>query len=70
VTSDLARPATSTLPWIALGVVYVLWGSTYLSIRYVIETVPPLFSGGVRFLVGGVLLAAVVAAVAGGVHCG
>ncbi|HVL82680.1 MAG TPA: EamA family transporter [Pseudonocardia sp.] len=56
---------TGALPWIALGVVYVLWGSTYLSIRYTIETVPVLFTGGVRFLVGGSLLAAVVVAVAG-----
>lgn len=49
----------------ALGVVYLLWSSTYLAIRYVITTIPPLLSGGIRFLVGGVLLALMVLAVAG-----
>lgn len=51
--------------WAALGVVYVLWGSTYLANRLIITDVPPLLTGGVRFLVGGALLALVVAVVAG-----
>lgn len=51
--------------WAALGVVYVLWGSTYLANRLIITDVPPLLSGGVRFLVGGGLLAVVVVLVAG-----
>lgn len=53
------------LAWGALGVVYVLWGSTYLGNRLIITDVPPLFSGGVRFLTGGALLALVVVLVAG-----
>ena len=44
--------------WTALGLVYVVWGSTYLAIRYVVETLPPLLSAGARFAVAGVLLAA------------
>jgi drug/metabolite transporter (DMT)-like permease len=36
--------------WIALGTVYVLWGSTYLGIELTGETIPPLFAVGVRFL--------------------
>ena len=57
---DRPRPARSVgvLPWVALGVVYVLWGSTYLANRLIIATVPPLFLGGVRFLIGGALLGA------------
>lgn len=51
--------------WAALGVVYVLWGSTYLANRFIIVDVPPLLAGGLRFLVGGTLLGAVVAALAG-----
>lgn len=51
--------------WAALGVVYVLWGSTYLANRFIITDVPPLLSGGVRFTVGGALLALIVALVAG-----
>lgn len=42
---------------LALAVTYVVWGSTYLGIRYAIETIPPFLMGGVRFLVaGGALL--------------
>lgn len=51
--------------WAALGVVYVLWGSTYLANRFIITDVPPLLSGGVRFTVGGALLALIVALLAG-----
>lgn len=42
--------------WAALGVVYVVWGSTYLAIRFSVETMPPLLSAGARFVVSGVLL--------------
>jgi drug/metabolite transporter (DMT)-like permease len=45
-----------------LGVVYVVWGSTYLAIRFSLETLPPLLSGGVRFVIAGlVMLLALVA---------
>ncbi|MGH3613122.1 MAG: EamA family transporter [Pseudonocardia sp.] len=63
-----AVPSTTRsgrLPWVALSVVYVLWGSTYLANRLIIPTVPPLLLGGVRFLVGGALLGLVVLVVAG-----
>lgn len=40
----------------ALGIVYVVWGSTYLAIKVGIETLPPMFMAGVRFLLAGVLL--------------
>jgi drug/metabolite transporter (DMT)-like permease len=36
--------------------VYVVWGSTYLAIRYAIETLPPFLMAGTRFLVAGALL--------------
>jgi drug/metabolite transporter (DMT)-like permease len=42
--------------WTALGIVYVVWGSTYLAIRIAIETLPPFSMAGVRFLVAGGLL--------------
>ncbi len=41
---------------IALGLVYVVWGSTYLAIRFAVETMPPLLMAGVRFVVAGGLL--------------
>jgi len=40
----------------AFGAVYLLWGSTYLAIRFVIETLPPFLSAGLRFLLAGLIL--------------
>jgi len=40
----------------ALGIVYVVWGSTYLAIRYAIEGFPPLLSAGLRFAAAAVLM--------------
>src|SRR6266567_1770517 len=47
--------------WGALAIVYVVWGSTYLGIRITIETMPPLMSGAIRFLVAALLLAGYLA---------
>lgn len=47
--------------WVALAIVYVVWGSTYLGIRFVVETIPPFLASGSRFIVAGLLLAAIVA---------
>ncbi|WP_328961833.1 EamA family transporter [Streptomyces virginiae] len=47
--------------WAALALVYVVWGSTYLGIRIVVETMPPFLSAGARFITAGLLLAGVVA---------
>jgi drug/metabolite transporter (DMT)-like permease len=44
------------LSWVALAIVYLVWGSTYLGIRVGVETLPPLFMAGTRFLVAGLLL--------------
>src|SRR5438132_9318635 len=49
-----ARPAARI--WLALGTVYVLWGSTYLGIKYAIETIPPLMMGSLRFIAAGGVL--------------
>lgn len=40
----------------AFGAVYILWGSTYLAIRFAIETIPPFLMAGTRFLIAGSLL--------------
>ena len=42
--------------WTALGLVYVFWGSTYLAIVYVVESLPSLLSASVRFAVAGLLV--------------
>jgi drug/metabolite transporter (DMT)-like permease len=44
------------MTWVALWIVYVIWGSTYFAIAYVIETMPPLLSMGIRFMLAGILL--------------
>ena len=52
-------------PWwgvaVALGIVYLVWGSTYLGIRIVVEEAPPLTSMGQRYTVAGMILGAALA---------
>src|SRR5262245_15493550 len=54
-----AAPAASeyraSLPaiWSALIVVYLIWGSTYLAIRYAVEATPPFLMAAVRFIISG-----------------
>ena len=42
--------------WLALGAVYVIWGSTYLAIRFAVETIPPFLMVATRFLIAGAIL--------------
>jgi drug/metabolite transporter (DMT)-like permease len=54
-----ARLADVPMRWrvaAALGTVYLIWGSTYLAIRFAIETTPPLLMAGVRFFIAGAVL--------------
>ena len=39
--------------WTALGAVYLIWGSTYLAIRFTVETTPPFLSAAARFIISG-----------------
>src|SRR6267154_1021813 len=36
--------------------IYLIWGSTYLGIRYAVETIPPLYTAGLRHLTAGTIL--------------
>jgi len=40
----------------AFASIYLVWGSTYLAIRYAVQTIPPFLMGGLRFVVSGALL--------------
>jgi drug/metabolite transporter (DMT)-like permease len=60
VDTALERP-TWLVP-AALGVVYVGWGSTYIAIRVMVETIPPFLGAGVRFVVAGAILLAYLGA--------
>ena len=50
-----ARPTTAALV-AAFAAIYLIWGSTYLAIRYAIETLPPLLMMGIRHLCAGAAL--------------
>lgn len=42
--------------WIALLALYIVWGSTYLAIRFAVETIPPFLQAGLRFFISGLIL--------------
>ena len=41
---------------LAFAAVYLIWGSTFLAIRYAVDTIPPFFMAGCRFLTAGAAL--------------
>ena len=45
-----------TKVWIALLALYIVWGSTYLAIRFSVETIPPFLHAALRFLISGAIL--------------
>jgi drug/metabolite transporter (DMT)-like permease len=55
------RAPSGLLVWAALWTVYIVWGSTYLALRVLVETIPPLISNGGRFLLAGSLMLGVLA---------
>lgn len=59
--SSLPAPRGAAIPplvLLSLGAVYLVWSSTYLAIRVVVASLPPLLSGGLRYAAaGGVLYA-------------
>lgn len=58
-TTDLApttAPPSRLKIYLAFAAIYLIWGSTFLGIRFTIETMPPLFMSGTRFLLAGAIL--------------
>ena len=55
MTAAFARRSPAAVA-VALGTVYLVWGSTYLGIRVTDRTMPPLLMSSVRFLIAGVAL--------------
>jgi drug/metabolite transporter (DMT)-like permease len=45
-----------TIVIVAFAALYVIWGSTYLGIRFAIETIPPLLMAGARFVAAGLIM--------------
>ena len=55
----LARKASASnrlLVIFCFFAIYIIWGSTYLAIRYAVETIPPLYAAGIRHLTSGTIL--------------
>src|SRR5271169_6782291 len=61
-TSQLARVASLKEPGNRLLVIfcffsiYIIWGSTYLAIRFAVESIPALFTAAMRHLIAGTIL--------------
>jgi drug/metabolite transporter (DMT)-like permease len=59
----LTQSSTASWNWrliAAFAAVYIIWGSTYLAIRFAIATLPPFLMAGVRFLFAGSVLYSVM----------
>ena len=55
--SSASQPASKTMIWLGMLSIYIVWGSTYLAIRFAVDSIPPFLMAGVRFLLaGGALL--------------
>jgi drug/metabolite transporter (DMT)-like permease len=55
-----AASAVTPAVLVALGTVYVVWGSTYLAIKYAVTSLPPFLAMGTRFLLAGAVIAVLV----------
>jgi drug/metabolite transporter (DMT)-like permease len=45
-----------TKTWTALIAIYLAWGSTFLAIHFAVQSIPPFFMTGMRFLIAGLIL--------------
>ena len=54
--SAIAPSSISKRVFLSFAAVYLIWGSTYLAIRYAVETIPPFIMAGIRFLSAGSML--------------
>ena len=54
--SNYMKGQNRLLTLLAFACIYFIWGSTYLAIRYAVETIPPLFVASFRHLIAGALL--------------
>src|SRR5260221_7916693 len=52
----LARTPKSVLVGVSLATLYVVWSSTYLALRYLVDSAPALLSCGVRYALAGAVL--------------
>lgn len=55
-SSSQSRAPSALAVALALGSVYVLWGSTYLGIRFALHSYPPFLLGAARMFLAGVIM--------------
>src|ERR1700719_4212580 len=55
-SSEKAAASNRLLVIFCFFAIYTIWGSTYLAIRYAVETIPPLYAAGIRHLISGTIL--------------
>ncbi|GAC1696691.1 MAG: drug/metabolite exporter YedA [Gemmatimonadaceae bacterium] len=56
VSAPVRRSPTRAKIVAAFAAIYLIWGSTYLAIRFAVETLPPFLMAGTRFLLAGSML--------------
>jgi drug/metabolite transporter (DMT)-like permease len=54
-------PKSTSRGYVALGVVCLVWGTTYLGIRVALQTIPPMLMGGFRWTIAGAIILAALA---------
>ena len=59
VEDSTSRRAQTIRTVIAFAAIYLVWGSTYLGIRWAIETIPPFLMASARFLTAGTIMVAI-----------
>jgi len=55
-SDSLSQPPALAHVLLAFAGIYIIWGTTFLAIAFAIRTIPPFFSGAVRFLIAGSLM--------------
>src|SRR5262249_17330372 len=55
-SNSRSRQHTATQVMLGFAAIYLIWGSTYLGIRYAVETIPPFLMMAVRHSVAGVIV--------------
>jgi drug/metabolite transporter (DMT)-like permease len=58
----LSEQSVRRRAWAAWSAVCVLWGTTYLAIRFTLDSLPPIATAGTRHFIAGVLLASILTA--------
>ncbi len=56
--SNASKGPSSLALWANMGIVYVVWGSTYFGIAVAIESIPPFLMAAIRFAIAGTILIA------------